>query len=201
MKHGCMVMTLSLSSSRRSESRQIHRGRKNRIKFGAMSSPCWSFFRHPRHCPQGIRTPGKTVKDKFYCEFLKWLRESIRRKRPDKWKKNNWFLHHDNAPTNTSLVVRQFLASKNITVIPHPLFAWLRPLRLFPTPQDEITAERAPLGHDWGDPHLKTSRDAWNHGEHAGIAVYKIKGITSETVETGSYGKKLFNGQIPRIFR
>ena len=145
--------------------------------------------------------PGKTVKDKFYCEFLKWLRESIRRKRPDKWKKNNWFLHHDNAPTNTSLVVRQFLASKNITVIPHPLFAWLRPLRLFPTPQDEITAERAPLGHDWGDPHLKTSRDAWNHGEHAGIAVYKIKGITSETVETGSYGKKLFNGQIPRIFR
>jgi len=57
MKHGCMVMSLRLSNSRRSGSRQIHRGRKKRVKFAAMSSPCWSFFRHPRHCPQGIRTP------------------------------------------------------------------------------------------------------------------------------------------------
>jgi hypothetical protein len=51
---------------------------------------------------------------------LKRLREGIRRKRPDKWKKSNWFLHHDNTPAHSSLVVRQFLTSKNITVIPHP---------------------------------------------------------------------------------
>ena len=44
MKHGCMVMTLRLSSSRRIGSRQIHRGRKKRVKFAAMSSPCRSFF-------------------------------------------------------------------------------------------------------------------------------------------------------------
>jgi len=67
-----------------------------------------------------FETPGQTVNGKFYCEVLKWLREGIRRKRPDKWKKNNWFLHHDNAPAHTSLVVRQFLTSKNITVILHP---------------------------------------------------------------------------------
>jgi len=79
------------------------------------------FFRHPRHCPQGIRTPGQTVNGKFYSEVLKWLREGIRRKRPYKWKKNNWFLHHDNAPAHTSLVFRQFTTSKNITVILHPL--------------------------------------------------------------------------------
>ena len=66
--------------------------------------------------------PGQTVNGKFYCEVLKRLREGIRRKRPDKWKKNNWFLHHDKAPAHTSLVVRQFLTSKNITVIPPPLF-------------------------------------------------------------------------------
>jgi hypothetical protein len=37
---------------------------------------------------------------------------------------------------------------------------------------------------------------------HTGIAVYMPKGTTSkETVETRSYGKKLFfNGQIPRTF-
>ena len=65
---------------------------------------------------------GQTVNSKFY-EVLKWLRESIRHKRPHKWKKNNWFLHHDNTPAHTSLVVRQFLTSKNITVIPHPTYS------------------------------------------------------------------------------
>ena len=81
------------------------------------------FFRHPRHFPQGIRTPGQTVNGKFYCEVLKRLREVIRRKRPDKWKKNNWFLYHNKAPAHTSLVVRQFLSSKNITVISHPPYS------------------------------------------------------------------------------
>jgi hypothetical protein len=88
--------------------------------------------------------PGQTVNGKFYCEVLKRLRESIRRKRPDKWKNKNWFLHHDNAPAHTSLVVRQFLVSKNTTVIPHPhpYSPDLAPCD-FSVPQDEITAERA----------------------------------------------------------
>ena len=76
---------------------------------------------------------GQTVNCKFYCEVLKRLREGIRRKRSDKWKNNNWFLHHDNLPTHTSLVVRQFLTSKNITVIPPPLTHPL-PIRLSSPP-------------------------------------------------------------------
>jgi hypothetical protein len=41
--------------------------------------------------------------------------------------------------------------------------------------------------------HLRRSRDAWNHGKPAGIAVYMPKGTTlKETVETRSYDKKLF---------
>jgi len=28
--------------------------------------------------------PGQTVNGKFYCEISKWLRDGIRRKRPDK---------------------------------------------------------------------------------------------------------------------
>jgi hypothetical protein len=39
---------------------------------------------------------------------------------------------------------------------------------------------------------LRTSRGAWNHGKHAGIAVYIPKGTTSKETETRSYGKKLF---------
>jgi hypothetical protein len=52
-------------------------------------------------------------------------------------------------PANTSLVVWHFLTSQNITVIPHPLFAWPRPQQIFPIPQDEITAERASFWQDW----------------------------------------------------
>jgi hypothetical protein len=57
MKHGCMVMTLRLNSSRRTGSRQTHRGQKNRVTFATVSSPCWLFFRHPKNCQQGIRAP------------------------------------------------------------------------------------------------------------------------------------------------
>jgi hypothetical protein len=64
-------------------------------------------------------SPGQNVNGKFYCEVLKQLRDGIQHKCPDKWKNNNWFLHHDNVPAHTSLVVRHFLTSKNITVIPH----------------------------------------------------------------------------------
>ena len=141
MKHGYMVITLRLSSSRRSGSRLIHRGRKKRIKFPAMSSVRWSFFfdiqgiLHKEFAP-----PGQTVNGKFYCELLKRLREGIWHKRPD------------NTPAHTSLVVRQFLTSKNITVIPHPTIRLTSPQRPFPIPQGEITAERASFWHDWGDP-------------------------------------------------
>jgi hypothetical protein len=51
------------------------------------------------------------------------------------------------------------------------------------------------------DTHLRTSRDAWNGGKQAGIAVRMPKGTTlKETVENKGYGRKLFYGQIPQIF-
>jgi len=87
--------------------------------------------------------PGQTINGKFYCEVLKWLREGIQCKRPDKCKKNNWFLHHDNTPAHTSLVVQQFLTSKNITVIPHPPICLTSPPVTFSIPQDEITDKKA----------------------------------------------------------
>jgi hypothetical protein len=56
---------------------------------------------------------------------------------------NNWVLHHDNAPAHTTLAVQHFLASKNMTVIPHPpLLTRFSPLLLLPLPQDENQVER-----------------------------------------------------------
>jgi transposase len=67
--------------------------------------------------------PGQTVNGKFYCNVLRRMRENIRRKHPDKWCNNSWALHHNNAPPHISLVLRQFLASTKMTVIPQPPYS------------------------------------------------------------------------------
>src|SRR5215469_13381512 len=52
----------------------------------------------------------QTINKEFYLEVLRRLRESVRRKRPEKWRDGDWILHHDNAPAHTSHLVQQFLA-------------------------------------------------------------------------------------------
>ena len=60
---------------------------------------------------------GQTVNQVYYLEVLKRLREKVRRKRPELFDNNSWFLHDDNAPAHTALSVREFLATKQITVM------------------------------------------------------------------------------------
>jgi len=35
----------------------------------------------------------------------------------------DWVLHHNNAPTHTALSIREFLAKKNIPILPHPPYS------------------------------------------------------------------------------
>ncbi|VVC26015.1 DDE superfamily endonuclease domain [Cinara cedri] len=49
--------------------------------------------------------------------------EKVRRKRLEPWKSKSWFLHHDNAPAHSTLSIREFLASKNVLMIPHPPYS------------------------------------------------------------------------------
>ena len=58
----------------------------------------------------------QTVNGHFYVQVLKRLRDAVQRKRCNKWQ-GEWFLHHDNAPSHTLLVVQQFLAQKSIPII------------------------------------------------------------------------------------
>jgi hypothetical protein len=48
---------------------------------------------------------------------MKRLREAERRKRPEGWRNRTWMLHHDNAPAHTSLLMREFLAKHETTVV------------------------------------------------------------------------------------
>jgi hypothetical protein len=63
---------------------------------------------------------GQTVNQVYYLEVLKRLHEEVRRKQPDRLANNSWILHRDNAPAHMALIVREFLASKQITVLQHP---------------------------------------------------------------------------------
>jgi len=56
-------------------------------------------------------------------EVLEKLREKVRRKRPKLFAKNLWILHQDNAPAHTALSVREFLATKQMTVLDHPVYS------------------------------------------------------------------------------
>jgi hypothetical protein len=51
------------------------------------------------------------------------LHEKVRRKRPEYFANNSWILHHENASVHTVLSVREFLASKQITVLEHPPYS------------------------------------------------------------------------------
>ena len=64
-------------------------------------------------------TAGQTVNQVYYLEVLKRLREKVRRKRPELFANNSWILRHENAPANTALPVREFLATKQITALEH----------------------------------------------------------------------------------
>jgi len=49
---------------------------------------------------------GQTVNGHFNVQVLQRLRDAVRRKRRDKWQ-GECFLHHDNAPSHTLLVVQK----------------------------------------------------------------------------------------------
>ena len=69
-------MSLRLSSRRRSGSRQIHRGRKKARQVQVQCKVHVNyFFRHPRHFPQGIRTPWSNRQ----WPFLLWSFEAAER--------------------------------------------------------------------------------------------------------------------------
>ena len=95
---------------------------KKCTNFPATSSQCRSFLDFQGIVHKEFVPAGQTVNGEFYCEVLRRLRENVGCKLPEMWKNGNWLLHHDNAPANTSLIVREFLTKKNMTTAPHPAY-------------------------------------------------------------------------------
>src|SRR5215510_13453377 len=59
---------------------------------------------------------GQTVTGKFYAEVLRLLKDRVRRVRQEI--KGDWVLHHDSAPSHTSLAVGEVLAKFNVATLP-----------------------------------------------------------------------------------
>ena len=51
---------------------------------------------------------------------MRRLHEAIRLKRPELWANNSWFLHHNNAPSLTSLVLRDNFVKNSTHIVPQP---------------------------------------------------------------------------------
>ena len=85
---------------------------------------------------------GQTVNQVYYLEVLKRLHKKVRRKRLERFANNSSILHHDNAPTHMALSVREFLATKQITVLEHPAYSPDLAPTDFSFPEDKRNIER-----------------------------------------------------------
>ena len=211
MKHGCMVMTLRLSSSCCSGSRQI-RGQKKRVKFAAMSSPCWSFF--PTSKALSTKNSYPLVKPSmasFTVRFWSSWGRAFGANDQTSGRKTTGFSTMTMCPlTHHSLSENSWLP-KTLQWFPTSPIRLTSPPRLFPIPQDEITAKRASFWHDWGDPRRITRGYRHPHiWELPGM--HKIIGNTLGSLYTCPRGlllrrrklevtvRNFFYGQIPWIF-
>jgi hypothetical protein len=80
---------------------------------------------------------------------MKRLREAERRKRPEGWRNQTWMLHQDNTPAHTLLLIHEFLAKHETTVVPQLYY----PPDLVPpdfsfVPKVEIDSDRSPISED-----------------------------------------------------
>jgi len=148
-------MTLRLSSSRHSGSHQIHRSRKKRVKFAAMSSLYWSFF--PTSKALSTRNSYPLVKlsmPSFTVRFWSGCGRAFGTNVQTSGRKPIGFSTMTMRPLTHHSLFDNYWLPRTLQWFPPP-FTWPHPLWLFPIPQDEITAERASFWHDWGYPRRK----------------------------------------------
>jgi len=96
------------------------RGRQSRSKIKVLLTV---FFDYRGAVHSEFLPPGQTVNKVYYLSVMRRLREAVRLKRPELWANNSWFLHHDNAPSHTALVLRDHFARNSTHIVPQPPYS------------------------------------------------------------------------------
>ncbi|UYV82867.1 hypothetical protein LAZ67_22001147, partial [Cordylochernes scorpioides] len=78
------------------------------------------FFDYQGIVHHQFQQQGSTITADSYLGVLRRLREAIRQKRPELWRRKSWILHHDNAPAHTALKISKFLQDHSSSVFPQP---------------------------------------------------------------------------------
>jgi len=127
---------------------------------------------------------GQSVNSGFCCDILRRLRANVRRPLPKLRREQTWLLHHDNAPSHTSVLTQQFLAKNKISVIPHPPYSPdLAPCDFFLFPKMKLKLKGRRFG-------TTEEIQAYKNGRDGGTGVYMREGTTSRvTVADRPYGE------------
>jgi len=63
--------------------------------------------------------PSQIVNQHFYQEVMQCLRDQVCWKCLEWWQNHDWLIDHDIVPAHMALRVQQFLATKNMAVVPN----------------------------------------------------------------------------------
>jgi hypothetical protein len=66
---------------------------------------------------------GQTENQHYYKQALLRLREKVRRQWSQLFQSGRWLLLHNSAPAHTALSIQEFLAEKEVPVVPHPPYS------------------------------------------------------------------------------
>ncbi|KAG5310086.1 SETMR methyltransferase, partial [Acromyrmex insinuator] len=88
-------------------------------------APCdfWLFSKLKRPLRGHRFEPIEEIKEKTMIYILLWAKSIDNFKFKFLWADNSWLLHHDNAPSHTSLVVRDHFAKNSTHIIPQPPYS------------------------------------------------------------------------------
>ena len=111
---------VEIKPSLHNRSQKCHPDPEKHGKFGQMWRWCWLSL-----CFEGVihhefLPHGQTVNKEYYLEVIKRLWEAGRRKRPILWREKKWMLQH-NASTHSTLLIHDFLAKYETTIVLLPL--------------------------------------------------------------------------------
>jgi transposase len=70
-----------------------------------------------------ILTLKVRLNKEMYINIFRRLKDTVRRKRPENWRNNSWFLIQDNAPAHQSALMKDFLAKNNVTTLERPPYS------------------------------------------------------------------------------